>query len=104
MGCDDQRIFLKVEKNVVQGFLKTGMKKLFVTNEFGQMKEIDPVCVLDFYVHESMQRQGIGKQLLEKALEFYRVEPAKIAYDKPSNKLLGFLSKHYGTSSKTTIL
>ena len=29
------------------------------------MKEIDPVCVLDFYVHESCQRQGIGNKLFE---------------------------------------
>lgn len=24
------------------------------------------------------------------------VHPAKLAYDRPSNKLIGFLSKHYG--------
>ena len=60
------------------------------------MKEIDPTCVLDFYVHESIQRQGIGKQLFEMALSYYDTPPAKLAYDKPSNKLLSFLSKHYG--------
>jgi len=25
------------------------------------MKEINPTCVLDIYVHESYQRSGIGK-------------------------------------------
>ena len=60
------------------------------------MKEIDPVCVLDFYVHESCQRQGLGKELFERALSYYNCEPAKVAYDRPSPKLLSFLSKHYG--------
>ncbi len=30
---------------------------------------------------------------------FEKVEPRKLAYDKPSPKLLGFLRKHYGLSS-----
>ncbi len=30
-----------------------------------ELREIEPACVLDFYVHESYQRQGIGKQLFE---------------------------------------
>lgn len=29
----------------------------------GELREIQPICVLDFYVHESCQRQGIGKEL-----------------------------------------
>lgn len=64
----------------------------------GQMKEIDPVCVLDFYVHETVQRRGIGKELFEMMLTHQKINPAKIAYDKPSPKLLGFLRKHYGLS------
>ena len=27
----------------------------------GSIKELKPLCVLDFYVHESVQRGGIGK-------------------------------------------
>lgn len=27
----------------------------------GSIKELTPTCVLDFYVHESCQRNGIGK-------------------------------------------
>jgi alpha-tubulin N-acetyltransferase 1 len=38
-----------------------GVKKLFIHDEFGIIKEISPLCVLDFYVHESQQRTGIGK-------------------------------------------
>lgn len=31
----------------------------------GVIAEIDPLCVLDFYVHESCQRQGVGKTIFE---------------------------------------
>lgn len=92
---------MKVHKNKCLGYLKVGMKKLFISTDSGKLKEIDPICVLDFYVHESMQRNGIGKEIFEMALEYYPVNPAKIAYDKPSAKLLGFLSKHYGLKNYT---
>ena len=78
------------------GFLKVGYKKLFITTESGAIKEITPLCVLDFYVHESVQRQGVGKRIFEKMLAHTGVTPNKIAYDKPSPKLMGFLAKHYG--------
>ena len=34
--------------------------------------------------------------LFEKMLEKEKVNPEKLAYDRPSPKLLGFLKKHYG--------
>lgn len=33
------------------------------------MIEEDTVCLLDFYVHESVQRQGIGLELFKLALK-----------------------------------
>ena len=78
------------------GLLKVGMRKLFIRNEYGSIKEISPLCVLDFYVHESVQRGGYGKALFEKMLEKEGVRPEKLAYDRPSEKLLAFLAKHYG--------
>lgn len=38
-----------------------GKKKLFIRDELGKIKEITPLCVLDFYVHEDYQRSGFGK-------------------------------------------
>jgi len=55
-----------------------------------------PLCVLDFYVCEKIQRSGYGKQIFEKMLECENVDPAKLGYDRPSPKLMGFLKKHYG--------
>ena len=59
------------------------------------MEEISPMSVLDFYVHNSVQRGGIGKQLFEAMLNHENVEPRKLAYDRPSIKLKSFMSKHY---------
>lgn len=33
--------------------------------ELGVLKEVEAVCVLDFYVHEAVQRQGVGRKLFE---------------------------------------
>ena len=49
----------------VLGGIKTGKKKLFIRAETGSFSEVEPICVLDFYVHEDYQRQGLGKHLFE---------------------------------------
>jgi alpha-tubulin N-acetyltransferase 1 len=59
---------MKAEGTKVQALLKVGVKKLFIRNEMGTIKEISPLCVLDFYVHESVQRSGLGKMIFEKML------------------------------------
>jgi alpha-tubulin N-acetyltransferase 1 len=95
-NTDRQKIYFYSQKNICFGYLKTGFKKLFVSTEFGDIKEINPLCVLDFYVSEEVQRQGIGRKLFDLVLEDSGYKPEKIAYDRPSEKLLKFLSKHFG--------
>ncbi len=53
----------------VIGFIKVGAKHLYVYDSHGQVHERTPLCVLDFYVHESKQRSGYGKKLFEVMLE-----------------------------------
>ena len=96
LWTSDNRLYIKAEGNKAIGILKVGPRKLFIRNDFGQLKEIFPLCVLDFYVHESVQRGGQGKMIFEKMLEHEGVRPEKLGYDRPSPKLLGFLAKHYG--------
>ena len=86
-------------KTVVVGIIKTGRKKLFIYNDSPVLQEIEPVCVLDFYVHESFQRKGYGKKLFEHVLQHERARPENLAYDRPSPKFLAFLSKHYSLSN-----
>lgn len=74
--------------------------------------------MLDFYVHESLQRQGVGKKLFlymlqvittctvvcQCTLRRYQRESKgahQVAYDRPSPKLLSFLRKHFGLNNYT---
>ena len=56
-------------KGVVVGILKVGHRKLFVYDNMNKQHEVDPLCVLDFYIHESRQRMGCGKKLYEFMLQ-----------------------------------
>jgi hypothetical protein len=63
------------------------------------LHEVTPLCVLDFYVHESRQRSGQGKRLFEHMLSAEGVSPWQVAIDRPSHKFLSFLNKHYQLKS-----
>ncbi|XP_043384150.1 alpha-tubulin N-acetyltransferase 1 isoform X2 [Chelonia mydas] len=82
-------------KGAIIGFLKVGYKKLFLLDRHGAHNEVEPLCVLDFYIHESLQRHGYGKELFQCMLQRERVQPHQLAVDRPSEKLLCFLHKHY---------
>eukprot|EP00931_Biecheleriopsis_adriatica_P051598 TRINITY_DN29948_c0_g1_i1.p1 TRINITY_DN29948_c0_g1~~TRINITY_DN29948_c0_g1_i1.p1 ORF type:complete len:398 (+),score=50.07 TRINITY_DN29948_c0_g1_i1:97-1290(+) len=105
-----QRIYLLAERNRALGLLKVGPKRLFVapplqtqarggrcqSDVHDALKEINPVCALDFYVHESCQRNGYGRLIFDAMLREERLVPSQLAYDRPSPKLIGFLAKHFG--------
>ncbi|KAG8553069.1 hypothetical protein GDO81_003257 [Engystomops pustulosus] len=86
-------------RGVVIGFLKVGYKKLFVLDHSGSHIEAEPLCILDFYIHESLQRHGFGKELFTLMLRTEQVEPQHLAIDRPSEKFLSFLRKHYNLRS-----
>ncbi|XP_042632693.1 alpha-tubulin N-acetyltransferase 1-like isoform X2 [Cyprinus carpio] len=86
-------------RGVIVGFLKVGYKKLFLLDQRGAHLETEPLCVLDFYVTETLQRHGYGLQLFDFMLKHKRVEPEQMAYDRPSPKFLSFLEKHYDLKS-----
>ncbi|XP_072016292.1 uncharacterized protein [Amphiura filiformis] len=79
----------------VVGIIKIGRKKLFVLDKHGNQNEMEPLCVLDFYVHESCQRKGYGKRLFEHILQVENIRAQHIAIDRPSPKFTSFLMKHY---------
>ncbi|XP_040297990.1 alpha-tubulin N-acetyltransferase 1 isoform X2 [Bufo bufo] len=86
-------------RGVVIGFLKVGYKKLFVLDRSGSHIEAEPLCILDFYIHESLQRHGFGKEIFTFMLRTEQVEPQHLAIDRPSEKFLSFLRKHYNLHS-----
>ena len=88
-----QHLFLVVMDTRALALLKTGVKSLYIAG--GTMQQISPRCVLDFYVHESLQRQGVGLRIFEYMMEYENLAAHQYAYDRPSPKLLGFLRKHF---------
>ena len=100
---EDQRLYLACSDatrprggpSVLVGILKVGPKRLFVAKPSGGMEEMEPCCVLDFYVHESSQRGGWGSLLFDTFLRREDRHPARLAYDRPSPKLLAFMAKHH---------
>jgi len=108
---DDKAESSSPKKGTLLGFLKVGPKDLFLHNEAEELVKVKPVCVLDFYVSENSQRQGCGKTLFDFMLGYFNreegvesrgdnfpSEPCHFAYDRPSDKLLPFLKKHYNLS------
>ncbi|XP_069775455.1 alpha-tubulin N-acetyltransferase 1 [Narcine bancroftii] len=65
----------------------------------GAHNEMEPLCVLDFYVHISLQRHGYGKELFDYMVQYEGIKPDHLAIDRPSSKFLSFLRKHYGLAA-----
>ncbi|XP_067830103.1 alpha-tubulin N-acetyltransferase 1 [Heptranchias perlo] len=86
-------------KGAAIGFLKVGHKNLFVLDGRGAHNEMEPLCVLDFYVHLSLQRHGYGKELFDYMIQYEGIKPQHLAIDRPSSKFLCFLRKHYGLAA-----
>eukprot|EP01052_Picozoa_sp_SAG31_P033658 SAG31_NODE_3832_length_3839_cov_7.354813_2_plen_304_part_00 len=81
--------------------IRVGKKHLFIQHNGKQHVEVEPLCLLDFYVHESRQRSGYGHELFTHVLRMERVEAHALGYDRPSPKLLAFLRKHFGLTAFT---
>jgi alpha-tubulin N-acetyltransferase 1 len=88
------------------GYLKYGVKDLYFYHKNGKVIQSSPVCLLDFYVDDSMQRNGLGLSLFRHMLDALSIDPPvsssttpitpkDIAYDRPSPKLIAFMRKHY---------
>ena len=80
----------------IVGMLKVGEKHLFVYDMQGKNHEMKPLCVLDFYINEKQQRRGYGKILFDYMLQQEEIGAVHLAIDKPSEKSVRFLKKHYG--------
>ncbi|XP_020293952.1 alpha-tubulin N-acetyltransferase-like isoform X2 [Pseudomyrmex gracilis] len=100
----DHMVYLLVDNEAnnglgsVVGLLKTGSKNLFLFDETGDHYQLQARCILDFYIHETRQRMGLGNILYQHMLSEENIKPVKLAIDRPSEKFLAFLRKHYGLS------
>lgn len=63
-------LFLDSAQQHVLGYLKYGRKDLFFYEKSGKMRQLEKsLCLLDFYVLETQQRNGIGKALFDYFLQ-----------------------------------
>ncbi|CAG4941900.1 unnamed protein product [Colias eurytheme] len=81
----------------VIGLLKVGYKHLYLFDDNCKSWEVEPLCILDFYVLEDRQRHGCGKRLFDHMLMDQGKRPDEFAIDGPSSRLESFLKKHFGT-------
>ncbi|VDO30709.1 unnamed protein product [Haemonchus placei] len=61
-------------KPIVIGMLKVGNKHLYLLDGTQQRYEEEPLCILDFYIHDSVQRRGNGHQLFDYMLRVRSVQ------------------------------
>ena len=54
MMANGHVLFIRSEGNKCIGFIKVGEKKLFVRGRSGDINEIKPLAVLDFYVDSTV--------------------------------------------------
>lgn len=80
----------------VIGLLKVGHKHLFLFDHQDQVREVEPICVLDFFVLQDRQRHGYGKALFDYMLKDLETTPSHLAIDGPSPKMEQFLARNYG--------
>lgn len=76
----DCKIYVKAEAHTVYGFLRIEYKKLMYVDKQGNSKEGRFICLVDFYVPESLQRSGVGKIIFNKMLETEKIKAFQIAF------------------------
>lgn len=90
---------IDLSSETLLGFLKYGYRNLYLYTKSGAVHQVErTLCLLDFFVNSDQQRQGLGKALFDTFLSCTGMMGAAVAYDRPSRKLLPFLSRHYGLS------
>lgn len=95
---DKNSIYLlaSLQEGLVVGLLKVGRKDLYLFDEQSKLSSHrETPAILDFYVHESHQRRGLGKRLFEYMLADQGWSVGKCAVDRPSAMMRSFLAKHY---------
>lgn len=71
---------------------------ILTQDELNRTADITPLCLLDFYVDNRVQRQGNGKRLFDHVVKIEFCQPHEFAYDRPSPKCLEFLRRQYKLS------
>jgi alpha-tubulin N-acetyltransferase 1 len=80
------------------GFVKVGVRNLFLWDRRGIQHERKGLCLLDFFTCPECQRQGYGKRMIDAMLSHQGLEMRHIPIDRPSTLCLRFMKKYFGFS------
>ena len=97
----DSKIYILVSDDGKKalGFVKVGVRNLFLWDRRGVQHETKTLCLLDFFTSPNCQRQGYGKKMIDAMLADQKKEMKDIPIDRPSTLCLSFMKKHFGLES-----
>ena len=93
-------IIIKIEKNLIIGFILYGYKPIILRNEFN-LKYFSKILltISDFYIYRPYQRMNYGKELFDKIIQMENIKPVSMAFEFPSRALINFLYKNYNINN-----
>jgi alpha-tubulin N-acetyltransferase 1 len=91
-------ILLSDDHTTALGFLKVGPRHLFLWDRMGHQRELELLCLLDFFTFPNEQRKGYGRRMIDRMLREEHCEMKCIPIDRPSSLCLQFMKKHFGLS------
>jgi hypothetical protein len=93
----NETIIIKAKNNFVIGFIRFGFKKILLRNYKNYTKNFIKklLTIIDFYVYFDVQRKHYGKEIFDKVIKMYNIQPYYMAYDIPNKIMYNFLFKNY---------
>ena len=93
----NETIIIKAKSNFVIGFIRFGFKKILLRNYKNYTKNFIKklLTIIDFYVYFDVQRKHYGKEIFDKVIKMYNIQPYYMAYDIPNKIMYNFLFKNY---------
>ena len=94
-------IIIKIEKNIIIGFISYEYRPINLRNEYNFNNYFTKtlLTINDFYVFRPYQRMNYGKELFDKLIQLENIKPVSMAFELPNRALINFLYKNYGISN-----
>ena len=93
-------MIIKIEKNLIIGFLLYEYRPIILRNEYNLNYFSKIILTIsDFYIFRQYQRMNYGKELFDKLILIEGVKPVSMAFEFPNRALINFLNKNYGINN-----
>ena len=93
-------LLLKIEKNLIIGFISYEYRPITLRNEFNLNYFSKIILTInDFFIFRLYQRMNLGKKLFDKLIHIEGVKPVSMAFEFPNRAMINFLNKNYEISN-----